>query len=297
MIKARNIIKLGKNDTIFAISDHLKLNDFTYECGILQTTPHNKYSRIRFEIVKNKNLNSNSLPGVFNMNPDEVFNLFDLIQDPMNPLLFKKNLNNNVFEMLKIHYFSKDENGFSAVFNFKLSYEEKINNNSKWKFSIETGKAIANKSENSNGGKLYFPKKDTYKKLSTTSFFMTSIDLKNIIFKVKSHINNWENVNYSKMLAYRDAFEMRAKLNKFNEDTIQIWNSRNSIEDLQCKNTIDNNTDINTTSSTYIDSNINIKSNDSLCEICNKPVRPEIGNLNKSMIGKYICFACKNNLA
>jgi len=280
------------------VRDKLQVNDFYNESGIIETTVHGKYSRIEINIVDTrKGGKEKAQIGEFNLTPKEIKTLLSLINLDGNT--YKKNVTQynkengepaDYFSILKLHHFKKDNNGKSPVFNLKVSFESAMKQSSKWKFTIETGKGIATCSEQRNGGRLYYVKEGTYTKDTVVSFFLNSLELLELKNRVLAHLEMWENYNYGKMLSYREEFCKRAKLNNYDESSIDIWNEKNVMTSF--------NKSVKQEQSSNIENSQHISADhtEGYCSKCGCKTSKNILEYTKKTIGKPLCLNCKEEM-
>lgn len=288
MIKQDKLIKFGRKAQIMEISDNLQVNDFYDKSGVIETNVHGKFSRIGICIVDTKEgKKENAHVCEFKLTDKECKKILSLIVQDGDE--FKRRVvsyntsnglgSNDYISIMKVHHFKADKQGKSPVFQFKMSYESGMKS-SKWKVNLEkgTGKAVCN--EQSTGAKLWSIEKGTYKKECSTNFFLTDIEILELKTTILRHIDLWERCNYEKMLTYREEFYKRAKENNFNEETINMWNSKENSEGVANK---DNGKKGNTPQ----------KAAAGLTCSCGNQVSKAMAGYTQKVYGEILCQQCK----
>lgn len=294
MISSRKLIKFGRDTSIMEVKDNLQVNDFWKDTGFVETTVHGKYSRIEFNIVDVKNgKKEKANVGEFKMTPPELEGLFQILTTSPNGIKFKERaiifnkmnkVDSDSFTLMKIHHFYKNDENLSPTYTLKVSYEDAMRNDSKWKFFIETAEGEAECIEHKNGGRLYHVKKGTYKKINEVSFYLNNVEMNSFIRIISRHMRIWEEINYPKMLEYRAQFEKRARDNNYDEDTIHNWNSKETNAEKVEK--IENDKSLEPTKENVFDGK---------CEECGCDVKEVIATFTKQITGKNLCIPCKTN--
>lgn len=156
----------------------------------------------------------------------------------------------------KINHYRVDANKLSPVMQFKITYEEGMRSDSKWKIYMEEGLAEAEKKDSSvgSGGGLVMPKSGTYQKKCYGFMTCTESEIVGMFEKGMFVLDNWEKMHfpimYNSMLefekrrfAYRKNVEKQMekqgatdaqmkewfKNNKnFDEKAIETWNTKSS---------------------------------------------------------------------
>jgi hypothetical protein len=315
VINSKQIIKIGRQKKILESNDKLQVNDFFEETGYSRSTLHGRFSRVQLVIVDTKDgTGSKAKVGKYNFTIDMFKSIFGVISiDPIKykelALAYNQSLtpskNNDFLSGFKIDHYKKDANGYSPTTNIKLTYEEAMRNDSKWKIAIDIGIGIAEKKEN-----LVTVKAGTYKKIETATINITGPELKKLLMDTKDYVDAWEIISFPKMLAFRDAFDDRAKNNKYDESTIAVWNANPSLKNTNyIPNTSSNNKDnvsnINSNNMNKSNSenkiNSDNKKNDTgtvtptssnLCK-CGAKITDTVKNYSMDRFGEILCIKCQ----
>lgn len=236
MINSKQIVKLGRKDKILEINDKLQVNDFYNETGYDYSTLHGRYSRIQLVIVDTKEGKKDKAKiAKYNFTYQDLKNIVQVLGLIPNAEQYKKKAleynqkyyqkNNDYLNSFKINKYEKHENGKCATSNIKLSYENAMKNDSKWKITIDIGETLPEEK-----GNLIMPKQGSYEKLYTVSFNLTQIELEELIQTTWNYLKLWEHASFQKMLEYRKAFEERCIENNFDEKNMSVWNSNPNLK-------------------------------------------------------------------
>lgn len=235
MLNSKQIVKIGRTNKIMEVNDKLQVNNFYNETGYDHSELHGRFSRLQIVLVDTKDgKGEKAKVGKFNFTEEEFSNVIKVLGLYPKPSQYKqkaldfnkkyKGLEKDYLSSFKMHSYEKDPQGYCGTTNIMLTYEENMRNDSKWKITIDIGRAIPEEISNGNGGSLISPKKGSYKKLKTATINITQLELEYMLQGTWKYLKQWEQNAFPKMLQYREQFEKRCERNNYNEDTMKEWN-------------------------------------------------------------------------
>lgn len=274
MIDVRCLFKTGrdvqtktkKETKVFAVSENLDVNEFYYECGYTNASIHSKYSRIKFNIIDTSaGAKDKAKVVIFNFKPFEwrmISRRLSLNGQTFNDKIKKIN------EIRCNPYKKIGDKVEVKIITITFEVGLKI---PKWKIVIENGKATPNK----NGDIGYESK--TYEKITELSFMLSENEKEEMLLKVNSFLNLWEEYNFSIFIKNREQFIKRASANNYDESTMDQWNSKYS-----------SNTE-------NVDSNNNSFKNSNISR--NRKTNQKFVNQGNNQNAKYFCTRCRKEIS
>lgn len=202
----RQIAKSNNRTKLIEFNDMLQGNDFSEVAGVMKSSIHSKFSRIRITIVDWTNgKGENAIVVNHNITPVMMKTIAQLILSgdiEMFQQTDKYSKRTGLFEQ-KIDHRNKDGQGYSPVSRLNIRYQP--NMNSPWTITIENGKGIAVISDI--GGVSI--KSGSYQELRSATVYLSKAEMIARMIEVRDYILAFEQSNIQKMLMHRTEFEKK----------------------------------------------------------------------------------------
>lgn len=206
VVNTRQITKSNSKTKLIEFNDWLQVNDFSQESGVMKSTIHNKFSRIRITIVDWTNgKGENAVVVNHNITPVMMKTIAQLILSgdiEMFQQTDKYSKRTGFFEQ-KIDHRNKDGQGYSPVSRLNIRYQP--NMNSPWTITIENGKGIAVISDI--GGVSI--KSGSYQELRSATIYLSKAEMIAKMIEIRDYIVAFEQSHIQEMLAARAQFEKK----------------------------------------------------------------------------------------
>lgn len=206
IVNTRQIAKSNNKTKLIEFNDMMQYNDFSEVTGVLKSTVHSKFSRIRATIVdwtngKGENavvVNHNLTPASMKMITELVLagNISEFEQ------VDKYSKKTGYYEQ-KIDHRNVDNQGYSPVSRFNIRYQENLA--SPWTITIENGMGIAVISDI--GGVSI--KSGSYKELRSATVYLSRTEMIARMIEIRDYILAFEQAGIKEMLEYRSEFEKK----------------------------------------------------------------------------------------
>lgn len=339
--------KTGREGIVFEALDLLQPNLFDDNRNIGNSIFH-KGSKFKFTLVDARKTSGKGSAVYYNLDPNEVLLLNYLLSDG-NPEHFKKRVGayssmdsngqlyvKNIIETFdsidfarfdRVMDYSKGKEGTSIMFQknilnynstvknellvrrISISYEENMRSASKWKLTIEQGRAMKDVSR---GNGLNIVKYGTYESVISTPFNMQVDEIMAPISEAAKRVILSQPTFYSLMKRAEVDFTRRKFKNKdWEGDRIDIWNPQGKSfykpvnKQRQVKETKlkkpnskeaqlnDNTANVDNAKDKISSNGSNKKSNQKVCSDCNINIPDNVYNYSLKVHKKPLCFNCQ----
>ena len=202
----RQIAKSNNRTKLIEFNDMLQGNDFSEVAGVMKSSIHSKFSRIRVTIVDWTNgKGENAIVVNHNITPVMMKTIAQLILSgdiEMFQQTDKYSKRTGFFEQ-KIDHRNKDGQGYSPVSRLNIRYQP--NMNSPWTITIENGKGIAVISDI--GGVSI--KSGSYQELRSATVYLSKAEMIARMIEVRDYILAFEQSHIKEMLKHRENYEKK----------------------------------------------------------------------------------------
>jgi len=204
MNNSRQISICHGTKKLLEVNDNMSINDYSENGGVIGSTVHSKYSKIKLVALDwSKGNKDKAVVTSFNLDIGEAKVLFGLLAD-CNTAYFGTNQGYNKipgYVAEKIGYKKLDGN-FFEVNKIWISHQPNMTN--KWKVVIEIGKAEKSVAED---GKTTI-KKGTYQSTGKVDIYLSDFSAMKMANEVLSYISSWENTHFNEYLSKRTKYEI-----------------------------------------------------------------------------------------
>lgn len=296
MINVNRLYKAGRETKIFEIVDRLSINDFYNKTGYQDSTSiHGRMSRIKLTIVDViKGTKSNANVGEFNFTTNEWNKNFKLL---LNQELFKKHYPKKEIKISKANPYKKNGD-LIEVKTICISLEDGLRIGVRWKFEIVTGTAKHNDGE-------FGYISETFKKLKSTNFLLSPIEVKDMVSHISNYIELWESNSFSEFMINKKAFIKRCAENNYDESTMNVWNKNPNSENFNNFNTSkvnNNNSKVAQSNSINVSNNLKKQKQQGVlnlpnsqhfsCAMCGSDINESTHEITNARFGKPLCQDC-----
>lgn len=206
IVNTRQITKSNNKTKLIEFNDMMQGNDFSEISGVMKSSVHSKFSRIRVTIVDWTNGKGESAVVVnHNITPITMKTIAELVLSG-NTEVFeqtdKYSKKTGFFEQ-KIDHRTKDNDGLSPVSRFNIRYQP--NMASPWTITIENGQGVAVISDI--GGVSI--KGGSYKELRSATVYLSKAEMIAKMIELRDYILAFEQSHIREMLEHRENFEKK----------------------------------------------------------------------------------------
>lgn len=202
----RQITKSNNRTKLVEFNDMLQGNDFSEVAGVMKSSIHSKFSRIRVTIVDWTNgKGENAVVVNHNITPIVMKTIAELIisgNTEMFEQVDKYSKKTGFFEQ-KIDHRTKNDNGLNPVSRFNIRYQP--NMASPWTITIENGEGEAVISDI--GGVSI--KGGSYKELHSATVYLSKTEMIAKMIEVRDYILAFEQSHIKEMLKHREDYEKK----------------------------------------------------------------------------------------